>query len=98
MINRTPSVPLDLDVPERVWTGNDVSYSNLNVFGCKAFVHVPKEQKSKLDYKATLCIFLGYGGENFGYRLWEPYQKKFIRSRDVIFYEDQTIGDSDKEA
>ncbi|KAM1968538.1 hypothetical protein FF1_044121 [Malus domestica] len=24
--------------------------------------------------------------------------KKFIRSRDVVFYEDQTIGDSDKEA
>ncbi|KAM1814362.1 hypothetical protein ACFX11_028034 [Malus domestica] len=98
LINRSPSVPLGLDVSERVWTGNDVSYSHLKVFGCKAFVHVPKEQRSKLDYKATPCIFLGYGGEDFGYRLWDPYQKKFIRSRDVVFYEDQTIGDSDKEA
>ncbi|KAM2683111.1 hypothetical protein EV1_044763 [Malus domestica] len=98
LINRSPSVPLGLDVPERVWAGNDVSYSHLKVFGCKAFVHVPKEQRSKLDYKATPCIFLGYGGEDFGYRLWDPYQKKFIRSRDVVFYEDQTIGDSDKEA
>ncbi|KAM1487717.1 hypothetical protein ACFX2I_001756 [Malus domestica] len=98
LINRSPSVPLGLDVPERVWTGNDVSYSHLKVFGCKAFVHVPKEQRSKLDYKATPCIFLGYGGEDFGYRLWDPYQKKFIRSRDVVFYEEQTIGDSDKEA
>ena len=61
-------------------------------------MHVPKEQRSKLDYKATPCIFLGYGGEDFGYRLWDPYQKKFIRSRDVVFYADQTIGDSDKEA
>ncbi|KAM1738797.1 hypothetical protein ACFX11_014582 [Malus domestica] len=98
LINRSPSVPLGLDVPERVWTGNDVPYSHLKVFGCKAFVHVPKEQRSKLDYKATPCIFLGYGGEDFGYRLWDPYQKKFIRSRDVVFYEEQTIGDSDKEA
>ncbi|KAM1652315.1 hypothetical protein ACFX1T_004838 [Malus domestica] len=63
LINRSPSVPLGLNVPERVWAGNDVSYSHLKVFGCKAFVH-----------------------------------KKFIRSRDVVFYEDQTIGDSDKEA
>ncbi|KAM1603730.1 hypothetical protein PS2_030305 [Malus domestica] len=98
VINRSPSVPLGLDVPERVWTSNDVAYSRLKVFGCKAFVHVPKEQRSKLDYKATPCIFLGYGGEDFGYRLWDPYQKKFIRSRDVVFYEDQTIRDSDKEA
>ncbi|KAM2529201.1 hypothetical protein PS1_027217 [Malus domestica] len=98
LINRSPSVPLGLDVPERVWAGNDVSYSHLKVFGCKAFVHVPKEQRSKLDYKATSCIFLGYGDEDFGYRLWDPYQKKFIRSRDVVFYEDHTIGDSDKEA
>ncbi|KAM1333707.1 hypothetical protein ACFX2F_009708 [Malus domestica] len=91
-------LPLGLDVPERVWTGNDVSYSHLKVFGCKAFVHAPKEQRSKLDYKTTPCIFLGYGNEDFGYRLWDPYQKKFIRSREVIFYEDQTIGDSNKEA
>ncbi|CAL9001854.1 unnamed protein product, partial [Prunus brigantina] len=57
------------------------------------FVHVPKEQRSKLDYKATTCIFLGYGGEEFGYRLWDPKAKKFIRSRDVIFSEDQTVAD-----
>ncbi|KAM1152104.1 hypothetical protein EV1_034405 [Malus domestica] len=98
LINRSPSVPLGLNVPERVWTGNDMSYSYLKVFGCKAFVHVPKEQRLKLDYKATPCIFLGYGSEDFGYRLWDPYQKKFIQSRDVYFYEDQTIRDSDKEA
>ena len=53
LINRSPSVPLDFDIPERVWTGKDVSYSHLKVFGCKTFVHVPKEQRSKLDSKST---------------------------------------------
>ena len=61
LINRSPSVPLDFDIPEKVWTGKDVSYSHLKVFGCKAFVHVPKEQRSKLDNKSTPCIFVGYG-------------------------------------
>ena len=98
LINRSPSVPLGLDVAERVWTGKAVSYSHLKVFGCKAFVHVPKEQRSKLDYKATTCIFLGYGGEEFGYRLWDPKAKKFTRSRDVIFSEDQTVADPDEKA
>ena len=53
LINRSPSVPLDFDISKRVWTGKDVSYSHLKVFGCKAFVHVPKEQRSKLDSKST---------------------------------------------
>ncbi|MCI15183.1 retrotransposon-like protein, partial [Trifolium medium] len=39
---------------------------------------------------------MGYGHEQFGYRLWEPVDKKIIRSRDVIFLEDQTIEDFDK--
>ncbi|KAK9914377.1 hypothetical protein M0R45_038160 [Rubus argutus] len=83
-------------VKEKVWTGKSASYSHLKVFGCKAFALVPKEQRSKLDDKATPCIFLGYGDEEFGYRLWDPKANKFIRSRDVVFHEDQTIADLDK--
>ena len=74
----------------------DVSYSHLKVFGCKAFTHVPKEQCSKLDDKAVCCIFLGYGGAEFGYRLWDPEKRKIIRSRDVVFHEDQFFGDIEK--
>ena len=29
--------------------------------------------------------------DEFGYRLWDPVDKKVIRSRDVVFLEDQTI-------
>ena len=49
LINRSSPIPLDFDISKRVWTRKDVSYSHLKVFGCKAFVHVPKEQRSKLD-------------------------------------------------
>ena len=34
VINTSPSVPLDGDIPQRVWTGKDVSYKHLRVFGC----------------------------------------------------------------
>jgi hypothetical protein len=82
---------LNGDVPNRFWTGNDVSYNHLMVFGCRAFVHVPKDERSKLDSKSKECIFLGYGNEEFGYQLWDPVAKKIIRSRYVIFFEDQNI-------
>ncbi|CAL5439703.1 unnamed protein product [Camellia sinensis] len=93
LINRSPSVPLNFQIPEEVWSGREIFYSHLRVFGCKAFAHVSKEHRQKLDDKATPCIFIGYGDEEFGYRLWDPKHKKVIRSRDVVFQEGQTFED-----
>lgn len=86
LINRSPLVPMGLDIPERVWTSKDSSYSHMRVFGCKAFVHT-KEQRLKLDNKIVSCIFIGYGDKEFGYRFWDPEKKRIMRSRDVVFYE-----------
>ncbi|VFQ69408.1 unnamed protein product [Cuscuta campestris] len=63
---------------------------------CSAFVHVPKDERSKLDVKTRPCIFIGYGHDEFGYRLYDPVEKKLVRSRDVIFMEDQNIEDIKK--
>ncbi|PKI73141.1 hypothetical protein CRG98_006483, partial [Punica granatum] len=82
--------------PEQVWTGKKVSYKHIRIFGCRAFVHIPRDERSKLDAKAKQCIFLGYAHEEFGYRFWDPDNKKIIRSRDVVFLEDQTIEDLQK--
>ena len=49
LINLSPSVPLNGDVPKKVWTGKEVSYDHLRVFGCRAFVHIPKDERSSLD-------------------------------------------------
>ena len=37
-----------------------------------------------------------YDDEVFGFKLWDPTKKKLVRSKDVIFQEDQTLGDFDK--
>ncbi|KAA0040427.1 Retrovirus-related Pol polyprotein from transposon TNT 1-94 [Cucumis melo var. makuwa] len=96
VLNLTPCVPLGSEVPNRIWSGKDISYSHLRVFGCKAFVHVPKDERSKLDAKTKPCVFLGYGQDEFGYRVYHRVKKKLIRSRDVVFVEDQTIADIEK--
>ncbi|KAG6432866.1 hypothetical protein SASPL_104454 [Salvia splendens] len=59
-----------------------------------AFVHIPKDERSKLDDKTKPCIFLGYAHEEFDYRLWDPINRKIIRSRDVVFLEDQVAHDA----
>ena len=56
-------------------------------------MHVPKEERSKLDSKIKQCILLGHPDDEFGYRLWDPINRKIVRSRDVIFFEDETIED-----
>ena len=71
VINRSPFVPLNFEVLEKIWTGKDISYSHMRVFGCKAFAHVSSELRKKLDLKSTPCIFIGYGDEEFRYKLWD---------------------------
>ena len=96
LVSLSPLVPLDGDIPQRVCTGKDVSFEHLRVFGCRVFVHIPRDERSKLDIKVKQCIFMGYGHEKFGYRLWDPVNKKIIRSRDVVFFENQIIEDLDQ--
>lgn len=71
LINRGPSVPLDCKIPEAAWTGKEVNYSFLKVFGCLAYVHVDSAVRTKLDSKSQKCYFIGYGDAEFGYRFWD---------------------------
>ena len=76
-----------------IWSGRKLNYESLKVFGSRAFVHIPRDERSKLDSKTKQCIFLGYPEDDFGYRLWSPTERKIVRSRDGVFFEDQTIED-----
>ena len=97
LLNRSPTTTLDGSIPEEIWIGKKLNYSHLKIFGCEAFVHIPKENRTKLDDKSMKCIFLGYVDEDLGYHLWDPIKHKIIRSRDVIFNESEmfkrTIGE-----
>ena len=93
LINRSPTIALDGGIPEEVWTGKNLNYSHLKIFGCEAFVHIPKEARTNLDDKSMKCIFFGYADEE----LWDPVKNKIIRSKDVIFNESElfkrTVGE-----
>jgi hypothetical protein len=62
------------------------------VFSCDAYVHVPKENRSKLDNTVERCIFMGYKDGVKGYKLWKPETKKIVYSRDVVFREVKDVS------
>jgi hypothetical protein len=66
---------------------NKPSLQHLRVFGCDAYIHVLKENRSKLDKKDEKCIFIDYKDGVKGYNLWNLETKKIVYSRDVVFRE-----------
>lgn len=87
--NRSPAKATQFKTPFEVLYGTKASVANLRTFGCTSYAHVPKDERRKLDSKAKKCIFLGYGKEIKGYRLFDISKNKVIHSRDVIFNESE---------
>jgi hypothetical protein len=92
LVNRSPSSTLDDKTPYEVWTRKKPSLEHLRVFGCDAYVHVPKENRSKMDNKSEKCIFIGYKDGVKGYKLWNLETKKTVYSRDVVFREVKDVS------
>ncbi len=44
---------------EEEWTSINPFLSHLRIFGCDAYVHIPKDKKKKLDLKSQKCILVG---------------------------------------
>ena len=87
LVNRSPSSLLEDKTPHEVWTGKKCSLSHLRVFGCDAYIHVPKEKRTKLDNKSKRCIFIGYKDGLKGYKIWNLETRKVVYSQDVVFRE-----------
>ena len=85
--NRSPTKAVTGATPHEAWMGEKPRVDHLKAFGCAAYAHIPKDERQKLDPKARKCIFLGYGCETKGYRLYDPRRERILFSRDVLFNE-----------
>ena len=91
LVNRSPSVAINYKIPKEVWLGQSCDYSHLKIFGCDAYVLIPRNQRSKLDPKSKCCVFVGYDYSVKGYRLWDHTSRKIVISRDVTFDESSLL-------
>lgn len=68
-----------------VWQKTNLSH--VKVFGCVAYIHVPKQLRKKLSPKSKQVRFVGYCETSKGYRFLDVDGEKIIISRDAVFDE-----------
>jgi hypothetical protein len=68
-------------------SGKKPSLKHDRVFRCLTFVHVSKDKRKKLDYRATPRIFVGYSISTKQYFVYNPVAATLHCSRDVVFRE-----------
>ncbi|KAJ9567342.1 LOW QUALITY PROTEIN: hypothetical protein OSB04_003308 [Centaurea solstitialis] len=87
LINRIPIAHNSGLSPFEKLYGKSPDYSSLRVFGCTCFVLRPHVERNKLSPRSALCVFLGYGIGQKGYRCFDPVSQKLYVSRHVTFLE-----------
>ena len=88
-LGRTAMAKYNWKTPYELVTDQKPNLSHLKVYGCKAYAlkhHIPRKQK--LEPRAHIGYLVGYDSINI-FRIWIPSRRKIIRSRDVLFDEDE---------
>ena len=77
--------------PYELWEGSKPSVSHIRTFGCVVHVHIPSENRAKLDRVSFQGIFVGYHS-NQQARIYNPSTRKIQWHTSVKFLEHVTGG------
>ncbi|XP_055306989.1 uncharacterized protein LOC129571247 [Sitodiplosis mosellana] len=77
-----------------MWFGKQLDFGNFKSFGSVVYVHVPKQKRHKLDEKAEKCLFVGYGENIKGYRVYNPSKRTVTTVHDIIFDKNDSKNDN----
>ncbi|KAL3704530.1 hypothetical protein TMatcc_008201 [Talaromyces marneffei ATCC 18224] len=108
LYNRTPryasnwKTPYDRFTTHAAWKSGIVienqkpQLAHLKVYGCKAYAltteYMKKENRlQRFNPRAWIGYLVGYDSTNV-YRIWNPTTGRIIRTRDVIFNEDEVFS------
>ena len=86
-LKKCPHESLMEVTPEEAFSGVNPFVDYFRVFGSPAYTYIPSDMKTKLEPTSKIGVFLGYGDEHKGYRIFIPSERRTILCRDVIFYE-----------
>ncbi len=90
--NLSPTKAVKNSTPHEAWHKEKPDLGHLRTFGCAAYMHEPKELRTKFDWTTKRCILVGYELTTTQYRLWCPENRRIYVSRDVDFIETERPG------
>jgi hypothetical protein len=92
--NRLSHSALGLKTPKEMFTRKKPKVSDLKIFGCPVFIHIPKEKRNKLDPSGKKGIFVGYCEVSKAFKIYISGHHHIEISRDVTFDEDAALKKS----
>jgi hypothetical protein len=76
--------------PYELWTGRKPNIGYFRVFGCKAYVRIPRPYwTGKLGARAERGVFLGYDDRRKASLIWVQGENRMVHSRDVRYVENE---------
>ncbi|UYV62719.1 hypothetical protein LAZ67_2001718, partial [Cordylochernes scorpioides] len=64
ILNRSATKQTPGTTPYELFFGTKPNVANYKIFGCNAYMHIPKENRKKWDNKSIKLMFLGYENTN----------------------------------
>jgi hypothetical protein len=89
--NRLPS-RVHRKTPCEKFFGKKPDVSHMRVFGARAYMHIPKENRKKMQSVSERGVFVGYEPDCKAYRVLRERDGRILVSRDVIVDEKPAFG------
>jgi hypothetical protein len=89
--NMCPHKSLEEKNPEEVFTNIKPSVDHLRIFGSSVYIHIPKENRTKLEPSKKKETFLGYNETSKAYRIYVLSQKFIEVIKDMTFHEESSF-------
>jgi hypothetical protein len=74
--NRCPHAILKEKTPEEVFLGIKPEVEHLRIFGCPVYIHVPKENRTKMEPSGKKGVFVGYSEKSKAYMIYVLVQRQ----------------------
>jgi hypothetical protein len=91
--NRVPS-RVHRKTPWEKFFGEKPDVSHMHVFGARAYMRIPKENRKKMQSVSERGVFMGYEPDCKAYRVLRERDGRILVSRDVIVNEKPAFGTS----
>jgi len=81
LVNMSPSIVVDLQIPEEIWWEESVNFSTLRIFGFLTYNLVDSQKKNKLKSKSKRFYFISFTKGTKTYKLWHPEKRMSLLAK-----------------